>query len=120
MLSAQRALLGNVGPSLLGACIEARGETVRVTWYVTADITVEEAEDLWSAGGQIAGDLPNHMRYEERTVEVTDRSRPLPTAGLWVFLQRELTTTEAADIANPSSTEARRADRERRLDQPSR
>lgn len=44
----------------------------------------------------------NHMQYEERKVEVTDRSRPLPTAGLWVFLQLGLTAVETADIANPS------------------
>lgn len=90
-LGAQRALLGAVGSGLLGVCLELEAGTVRVTWYIALDMPEDEREDMSGAGAEIIADLPDEIRFEERTVAISDRSRPLPTVGAWVFLQRGLT-----------------------------
>jgi hypothetical protein len=92
MLGAQRALVGAIGPHLLGACVGVTGETVSLTWYVTPEITEDERDDLQAAGGEVIGDFSAAFDLVEQFVEVSDVEQPLPTVGEWVFLRRELRT----------------------------
>ena len=98
-LSVQRALVGSVGPGLLGICVDEERGSVRIISYIASNAPDAERDDLATAVAMIIGDLPDETAVEERTVEIADRSQPLPTTGTWVFLQRGLLTRENA---NPS------------------
>ena len=92
LLSIHRALLGAVGPALYGGCVAFEGDVVILTWYVDPAMTEEEREDLRIAGAEVIADSPDQTRIEERFVEVSETSVPLPTAGDWIYLRRGFRT----------------------------
>jgi hypothetical protein len=89
LLSVQRALVGTVGPSLLGASVEWTARAIGLTWYVANTLSDDEREDLIAAGGMVAGDFSAEVELSEEFVEIEGTTRPTP-AGAWVFLRREL------------------------------
>jgi hypothetical protein len=92
-LSVQRALVGQVSPSLFGACIDLRDEQVVLTFYVAPNLSDDERDDLYAPGAMVIADCPDHYGIEQRFVEVTDGATPLTTVGTWVFLQRGFQTS---------------------------
>jgi hypothetical protein len=88
LLSVQGALLGAVGDSLYGGCAELHDDLIVLTWYVRPGMPEDEREDLEIAGTNVIADFPEPFHIDERFVDVVDPSKPLPTAGEWVFLRR--------------------------------
>ena len=91
-LSVQRALLGALSTNPCGACVALDPDRVTITWYVAADLTDGEREDLQATGTEVIADFPSSFRLE-RFVNVDDRHAALPAAGSWVVLQRGFRTT---------------------------
>jgi hypothetical protein len=92
--SVQRALLGAVSPNLYGACADLRDDVVVLTWYVAAVMPVDEREALQVAAAEVIADYPKGYDIDERFVEVSDASKPLPTVGAWTFLRRGFRTID--------------------------
>jgi hypothetical protein len=92
--SAQRALLGSVGPSIQAvaiACHELDGSVGLVlTVFVDVEATDAEIEDFDAdTGGQIIGDFPSVNRYDFRVVRGDPVQIP-STPGEWVFVRRDV------------------------------
>ena len=64
--------------------------TIVLTFYVSSDATDDEREDLRAVGAEVVGDFTGNFLLEEVFHDISDRAKPLPTHGEWVYLQRGL------------------------------
>jgi hypothetical protein len=88
LLSVQRALVGATSPSLYGVCAAVRDAAIMLTFYVAAEMTDEEHEDLAGVGTEVIADFTDNFTIDETFHTVNDAREPLPTVGDWVYLQR--------------------------------
>lgn len=94
-LSVQRALVGAVCPAVYGVCAGLRGTMIELTFYVAEAATADELEALRAVGSEVIADFTDNFRIEDRIVRIADPQDPLRTTGIWVHLQRGLTTIDA-------------------------
>ncbi len=92
-LSVQRGLVGQISPRLIGTCVEHHDKQIALTFYVAADLTDEERDDLTTVGTMVLGDYPDDFTIHEEFVIATVGT-PLRTRGDWVLLQRGFLTVE--------------------------
>jgi hypothetical protein len=83
-LSAQRALLGNVGPSVRAVSVAYRGKSIMVRAFVDPGATDAELDDIDDAATQVAADFPAEWTLE---VDIEDGATELPTWPDLVFLR---------------------------------
>jgi len=92
-LSAQRALLGVIGPSVLGIALDATGYEARMQVFAEGVLPEEEEDDFEDAATEMMADFP------ELPVEVSiirEARQPLEGwAGRWVFLRRGVRVAQA-------------------------
>ena len=86
LLSAQRALLGAIGPALLGVYVEWGDDWLRVTACADRVLDDDEREAIRVAASEMCADLPEVARCEEVFIE--RGVEPLTGAGTCVFLRR--------------------------------
>ena len=87
-LSAQRALLGAVGPSVRAVSVAYRDESIVFQAFVDPDVTDAEREDLDDAAGDVVDDYPSGWTLE---VVIGDEVRDLPAWPELVYLRRRET-----------------------------
>jgi hypothetical protein len=95
LLSAQRALLGAIGPHLLALGVElepapAGRRTLKVRVYANEELTTEELDDLQAAATEMIDDFPSASVLD---VAVHRLSRPLlpkGATGHWAFIRRDV------------------------------
>lgn len=85
-MSAQRALLGNVGPSVVGVAVASPEPGVlTLTGFLDLAAPDHERESLDVALTEMVADFPEVHAAEFRVVEVSDGRIPRDTDHLWVF-----------------------------------
>jgi hypothetical protein len=85
LLSAQRALLGHVGNSVLAIAIQALESQIELTAYAENRITDDEKEALDMALTEVLADFPTVNAVE--LYIITDAQQPFHTEGHWVFIR---------------------------------
>ena len=85
-LSAQRALLGAIGPGVLGISVALEGGRLAFDGFVAADATEEEREALDLAASEMLADFPEVKRLDLDISEAPDATLP-DRGGEWVFLR---------------------------------
>src|SRR5919197_501600 len=92
-LSAQRALLGVIGPSVLGIALDATDHEARMQVFAEGALPEEEAEDFEDAATEMMADFP------QLPVEVSiikEAKQPLEGwSGRWIFLRRGVRVAQA-------------------------
>jgi hypothetical protein len=83
-LSAQRALLGNIGPSVRAVSVAYRGNSIVVRAFVDPGVTDGERDDLDDAATQVVADFPAGWTLE---VKIEDGATDVPTSPELVFLR---------------------------------
>jgi hypothetical protein len=85
-LSAQRALLGAVGPGVLGVSVGLEGDRLAFDGFVAPDASEEEREALDMAASEMLADFPAVSHLDLDIAEVPDMA--LPARGReWVFVR---------------------------------
>jgi hypothetical protein len=93
-LSAQRALLGHVTPSLRAACISAENKKICIFFYYDGEISDDQKELAQSAVDDIISDF--HIDDEGNTIEFNinilqiDYPQKMPLHGSWVYYRHEV------------------------------
>ena len=90
LLSAQRALLGNVGPNVLAVYVAWSDDQLRFHAYVDEDATADEREALSVAATEMIADFPDVADIDEMTFSAVDRSGPGCSGGHWAFLRLDV------------------------------
>jgi len=85
-LSAQRALLGAVGPNVLGVCVALEGGQLSFSGFMTESATEDEREALDIAATEILADFPE-VTAEDLEIEPVADTRLPHRDGDWVFLR---------------------------------
>lgn len=81
-LSAQRGLLGNIGPHVRAVAVSYRGQTIVFDALVEPEATVEEREDLDDAATDVIADYPSGWGLE---VNIRSGADDLPQWPARVF-----------------------------------
>jgi hypothetical protein len=81
LLSAQRALLGHVGNSVLAIAIQALESQIELIAYAENRITDDEKEALDMALTEVLADFPTVNAVE--LYIITDAQQPFHTEGHW-------------------------------------
>jgi hypothetical protein len=85
-LSAQRALLGVIGPSVLGVAFYGAANLARMQVFAEDSLSEEEADDFVGAATEIMSDFP---QVPVDVSIVRGSAQPLEGwAGRWIFLRR--------------------------------
>jgi hypothetical protein len=84
-LSAQRALLGAIGPNVVAVAVSYRGQQIVFQAWVDTNASPDQREDLDVAATEIIADFPPDWTLD---VAITDGASDMPPAGL-VYLRRE-------------------------------
>jgi hypothetical protein len=101
-LSAQRALLGAIGPSVLGVAIDGSADPVKMQVFVEDALSEEEVDDFEDAATEIMADF---LDWPVDVSIVEDQGQLLRAwTGRWVFLRRGVRVTRPADA--PSEDQA--------------
>ena len=90
LLSAQRALLGNVGPNVLAVYVAGSDDQLRFHAYVDEDATGDELEALSVAVTEMIADFPDVTDVDEMTSTAVDRSVPRCDGGHWAYLRLDV------------------------------
>lgn len=88
LLSAQRALWGNVPPTLRSASIEQRGDTIHFRSVFTSDAPNDDIELLSIAGTEVIADFSSPTTIHEEFVRLDPPAKPTHLRHL-VFLRAE-------------------------------
>lgn len=92
-LSAQRALLGVIGSSVLGVALDAAANPARMQVFAEEALSEEEADDFEDAATEIMSDFP-HAPVDVSIVR--GPGQPLANwAGRWIFLRRGVAVARA-------------------------
>jgi hypothetical protein len=94
LLSAQRALLGCIGPSIQAVAVKAtaseNGNELMLIVFADMAATDDELEDFDAeAGTQLMADFPSVTHYDFRVVR-GDPTRVPAEVGLWAFCRRDV------------------------------
>jgi hypothetical protein len=85
-LSAQRALLGAIGPSVLGIALDATGGEARMQVFAEGSLPQEEEDDLEDVATEVMAGFP---QLPVMVSIVSGATQPLEGwSGRWVFLRR--------------------------------
>lgn len=87
LLSAQRALLGEVSECLRAVAISRRGKAIRLEFYFDGAIGFEDREGAERVASEVVADFPDGEI--ETKLRRVDAPEPLETRGHWVFRRRE-------------------------------
>ncbi|MES2345803.1 MAG: hypothetical protein V4494_07700 [Chlamydiota bacterium] len=87
ILSLNRRLWGEVGPTLRAAKIEWDDEMIHLYFYYDGEISEEDWESAECVATEVISDFPNH----KLDVNITrwDYPQPIPSIGKTVYLRRE-------------------------------
>lgn len=90
LLSAQRALTGVVGLTVLGACVAIEADSVLLQVYAEASLTDDEREDWEVAITEMMADLLD----KRIDLEIYDDSSSTLTgcSDIWLFVRRNVLT----------------------------
>lgn len=88
LLSAQRALLGEVPPSLRGVSLHARDDALQVVFYFDGPVAAEDRESASCVASGMAADFPR-LRAVDQRIERVDAPAPLPPDAVWAYRRRE-------------------------------
>jgi hypothetical protein len=94
LLSAQRALVGQISPKVHGVCVREQQKQIVMTFYVAPDLSDDERDDLTTAGAMVIADYPDEDRYHEEFRVAVPHGDPLPTEGTWVLRHSGCLTVE--------------------------
>lgn len=86
-LVAQRALLGEVSPSLRAVAVDWIGNTIIVYFYNHGKITSNLHDDFISIGTDIIANF-NDAMIDEKMIRL-DYPEPLPLHEFWVYKRKE-------------------------------
>lgn len=87
-LSAQRALWGNVPPTLRAVSLEQRGDAIYFRCVFTSDATDDDVELLSIAGTEVIADFSAPMTLQEEVIRLDPPTKPSHLTHL-VFLRAE-------------------------------
>jgi len=87
-MSAQRALWGNVPPTLRAVSIERRGDTIHFRAVFTSDATDDDVELLSIAAAEVIADFPAPTTIHEEWIRLDPPTKPENLRYL-VFLRAE-------------------------------
>lgn len=88
LASAQRGLLGNVAPSVVGVAVDnPEPGVLTMTGFVDPITTEEERESLNVALTEMVADLPKLRTSNLEVIEVPDGRIPRKPERLWVFVR---------------------------------
>jgi hypothetical protein len=85
-LSAQRALLGAVGPDVLGVCVALEDGRLSFDGFMAESATDDEREALDMAATEMLADFPEATALDLKIEPVADTRLP-HCDGDWVFLR---------------------------------
>ncbi|WP_420128685.1 hypothetical protein [Longimicrobium sp.] len=88
LLSAQRALLGEVSSALRGVSLRLRGDTLEIAFYFDGPVSEEDRLSASCVGAQVVADFPRLRSVDER-IERVDAPAPLPPDPVWAYRRRE-------------------------------
>lgn len=88
LLSFQRALLGNVPPSLRGLTVGWDQDTVRAIAYFDGIISDRDRESMSLVEAEVCADLDPIYTLRFDLIQL-DAPEPLTPLKAWVFLRRE-------------------------------
>ena len=85
LLSAQRALLGHIGDSILATSVTAGESSIELTAFTEAGITSDEKEALDNALAEIVADFPQVDSAELHII--SEETQPFKSDGHWLFIR---------------------------------
>ena len=91
LLSAQQALVGNIGKSVLAVSISAVDDHIRMIAWLEADASEEQEEALDIALTEILADFPTEVLGDIQFVR--GAVQPLKVEGFLIFLRMDVLTT---------------------------
>lgn len=94
-LSAQQALLGQVSPNVYGVCVRELEKLIVMTFYVAADLSENERDNLTAASTMVIADFPDDFQIREDFRVAAPEGAKLRTEGTWVHLHSGFGTVEA-------------------------
>jgi hypothetical protein len=92
LLSVQRALLGEVFPSLRGVAVGWDSYRLHVVCYIDGAIADTDLERLQEVETEIAADFPADYEVQLDTIRC-DTPTVMPSLIAWAFLRREEETS---------------------------
>lgn len=90
-LSAQRALLGEVPPTLRGAVLSVHESSIKVRCYFDGPIEPDDAESMSCAETEMIADYPPDVEVTFECIRC-DVPQFIDDPGIWIFARRESTT----------------------------
>jgi hypothetical protein len=88
LLSAQRALLGEVSPALRGVTLGWHDQVIRMRAYFDGPISEEDLESMTCVAAQIIADFPSPWNIDEEIVRC-DAPERMEFLQVWAYLRRE-------------------------------
>jgi hypothetical protein len=95
LLSAQRALLGAIGPQILGVCVNWTGQEIEVEVFAECHLSLDQKEDMEIVGTEIGADFPISVSVKVKIVE--NAQSPLRGSGAWVFVRSGYSAESQSD-----------------------
>lgn len=89
LCSIQRAMLGEVFPSLRAVTIEWRSDRVEFCAYVDGPASEEDLESLSCISAEVAADFGSDVEIDYDVVR-RDAPEPICDSRTWVFRRREV------------------------------
>jgi hypothetical protein len=95
-LSAQRALLGAIGPEVLGVCVGLENGRLAFSGFVSERATEDEREALDFAATEIIADFSEATALDVEIAALDGTTLP-ERAGEWVFIRMGAAVRRATD-----------------------
>lgn len=87
-LSAQRALLGEVGPAMRGALLSVNGTQIDLRCYFDGPIEPADIESVSCAETEMMADFEPKQSVSAKCIRV-DAPLRISDDGVWIYLRRE-------------------------------
>ena len=87
ILSVERALLGEVSPTLRGVTVGWEGHSIKLLCYYDGSISEEDRESMSCVQTEVMADFPD-LQIELEVVRY-DPPKEMKSLGAWVYRRRE-------------------------------
>ncbi|MCF2500432.1 MULTISPECIES: hypothetical protein [Dyadobacter] len=90
LISIQRALLGEIYPSIRGIAVGYEGDVkFKIIYYLDREPSEEDYENISDVAGQVLADI-NFSKVEELCIYTKEPFSKLDCMEAWVYIRREL------------------------------